>query len=277
MHRGTLYLVPTPIGNLEDMTYRGVRVLSEVDLICAEDTRQTRKLLTHFDIPTQTISLHEHNEHARIRGLIEQLQAGKDVAIVSDAGTPLVSDPGAKLVAQCIEEGIVITPLPGANAALTAFIGSGLGGGAFYFHGFLPRKKKEIREQLEHLRHLKVPIIFYESPHRMNATLVTMAEVWGEREAVIGRELTKRYEEFARGKVKDLGRDEWRGEICFVVAGADESEQAETTDWWEGLSIRLHVQAYEEQGMQKNAAMKQCALDRNIRKKEVYNDYHGLS
>lgn len=148
MHRGTLYLVPTPIGNLEDMTYRGVRVLSEVDLICAEDTRQTRKLLTHFDIPTQTISLHEHNEHARIRGLIEQLQAGKDVAIVSDAGTPLVSDPGAELVAQCIEAGIVITPLPGANAALTASLDRASGAALFIFMDFCLGKRKRFENNL---------------------------------------------------------------------------------------------------------------------------------
>nr|WP_245723235.1 16S rRNA (cytidine(1402)-2'-O)-methyltransferase [Natribacillus halophilus] len=282
MDKGTLYLVPTPIGNLEDMTYRAVRALVEADLILAEDTRQTRKLLAHYDIHTPMMSMHEHNEEKRVNALLAKLREGEQLALVSDAGTPLVSDPGERLVSACIHEGVRVTPLPGANAAVTALIASGFGGGPFYFHGFLPRKKKEREEALQRLGQFQVPLVFYESPYRLTVTLEELSETWANREAVVARELTKHYEQFHRGSLEELARaghkNGWKGECCLVVAGASDQElyEREKPSWWEGLSIQQHVAAYEARGQERKAALKQCALDRNMSKNEVYAIYHRL-
>ncbi|QDI93102.1 16S rRNA (cytidine(1402)-2'-O)-methyltransferase [Salicibibacter halophilus] len=277
-----LYLVPTPIGNLEDMTYRAVRVLGEVDLILAEDTRQTRKLLSHYGIHTPMKSMHEHNEEKRTSELLETLQGGEQWALVSDAGAPLVSDPGERLVNACIQAGVTVVPLPGSNAAVTALIASGFGGGPFHFHGFLPRKKKERKETLAQLGRIQVPIVFYESPYRLTATIEQLAEIWANREAVVARELTKHYEEFHRGRLEELaqiGRENgWRGECCLIVAGAsdEELEEDQASLWWKEMAVPQHVKAYEEQGWGRKAALKQCAVDRKMSKNDVYAIYHGL-
>ncbi|MBB6451512.1 16S rRNA (cytidine1402-2'-O)-methyltransferase [Geomicrobium halophilum] len=282
MENGILYLVPTPIGNLEDITHRAVRILKEVELILAEDTRQTRKLLSHFDIRTPTLSMHEHNENKRIEELLEKLQSGQNHALVSDAGTPLVSDPGERLVSACIREQVTVTPLPGANAAVTSLIASGFGGGPFYFHGFLPRKKKEVTETLKRLGDIQVPLIFYESPYRLTATLEQLRDSWENREAVVARELTKHYEQFYRGTLEELasiGRENgWKGECCLIVGGAsdEEADAYRKVHWWEGLTVIGHVEAYEASGWGRKASLKQCAVDRKMSKNKVYAIYHGL-
>ncbi|HWQ60838.1 MAG TPA: 16S rRNA (cytidine(1402)-2'-O)-methyltransferase, partial [Negativicutes bacterium] len=224
---GTLYLCATPIGNLEDMSFRGVRVLKEAAVIAAEDTRHTRKLLSHFDIHTPLTSYHEHNKAARGPELVARLLAGEDVAVVSDAGLPGVSDPGSDLVRLALAAGVPVTPVPGPNAALTALVASGLDTGLFLFAGFLPRAAKKRRELLAALAGLPYTLIFYESPHRLKATLAELAAAFGDRQAAIGRELTKKFEEFVRGSLAELGErfavQAPRGEFTLVVSGATET------------------------------------------------------
>ncbi|MBM6615997.1 16S rRNA (cytidine(1402)-2'-O)-methyltransferase [Desemzia sp. RIT804] len=280
---GTLYLVPTPIGNLEDMTFRAIRTLKEVDLIASEDTRNTQKLLNHFDVHTSQISFHEHNSHERIGQLIERLEGGKDIAQVSDAGMPSISDPGHDLVVACIEAGISVVPLPGANAALTALIASGLSPQPFYFYGFLPRKKKDQVEALEELNLRPETFILYESPHRLKEVLKNMGTVLGEsRKIVLCRELTKRYEEFIRGTVEEV--QEWaqnteiRGEFCVIVEGNSEGSLFPEEDMsWQELTVREHVEHFmEEQQLRSKEAIKEVAKIRNMKKQEVYSEYHEL-
>ncbi|MCZ0756752.1 16S rRNA (cytidine(1402)-2'-O)-methyltransferase [Anoxybacillus sp. J5B_2022] len=275
---GTLYIVPTPIGNLEDMTLRALRVLKEVDWIAAEDTRQTKKLLTHFEIVTPVISYHEHNKYASGKKIVEWLQEGKKVALVSDAGMPAISDPGYELVAAAIEAKCTVVPLPGANAAVTALVASGLATEHFYFFGFLDRTKKEKKKQLEALKHLRDTLIFYEAPHRLEDTLLAMHEVLGERKVALCRELTKRFEEFIRGTMSEVidwaREEEVRGEFCIVVEGAKECEEAQD-EWWQPLSIVEHVDYYvKEKNMNTKEAIKQVAVDRNAPKREIYQAYH---
>ncbi|GAA4706719.1 16S rRNA (cytidine(1402)-2'-O)-methyltransferase [Brevibacillus fulvus] len=281
---GILYLVATPIGNLDDMTARGLAVLREVDLIACEDTRQTRKLLTHFQIEKRTVSYHEHNKTASGAGLLQLLEEGKKIALVSDAGLPAISDPGADLVRDAVSAGYPVVPIPGANAALTALIASGLPTERFLFYGFLPREKKERREELVRLQRYPETLLFYEAPHRIAKTLEAMLEVWGDREAVIARELTKRYEEFARGTLSELsewlGTGEIRGEFCVVVAGWSPSAEQlsaladQQNSWWQELSIPQHVDHYCTQGMSTKEAVKKTAEDRGLAKREVYYEYH---
>ncbi|MBR3217684.1 MAG: 16S rRNA (cytidine(1402)-2'-O)-methyltransferase, partial [Exiguobacterium sp.] len=199
----TLYVVPTPIGNLEDMTYRAVRTLQEVDLIAAEDTRQTMKLCRHFDIATKLISYHEHNKEVSGPRLIDDLLSGKSIAVVSDAGMPGISDPGSDLVRLAIEANIPVIVLPGANAALTALVASGLATERFLYYGFLPRKKKDRVEVLESIQYEPGTLIFYEAPHRLKEMLTAIRQVFGNRQIVLGRELTKTFEEFLRGTVDE--------------------------------------------------------------------------
>ena len=276
--KGTLSIVPTPIGNLEDMTYRAVKTLNEVDAICAEDTRNTKKLLNHFDIHTSLVSYHEHNKHAKGPQLIERLEAGESLAVVSDAGMPGISDPGSDLVALAIEADIPVVVLPGANAALPALAGSGLSTDQFYFCGFLPRKKKDRSEELERLKGLSATLVFYESPHRLKEMLTHASEVLGDRNASLARELTKRYEEFVRGTLSELvhwaTEEQIRGEFCVIVEGSEEKEE-EGDSWWSDLSIVEHVDHYvEEENMKSKAAIKQTALDRKLPKRDVYQAYH---
>lgn len=275
---GCLYLVPTPIGNLEDMTFRAVKTLQQVDMIAAEDTRVTMKLCRHFQISTRLVSYHEHNKEAQGKRLIEQLENGKNIALVSDAGTPAISDPGSELVSACIEKNIQVIPLPGANAAITALIASGLYERHFYFYGFLPRLKKERKKELERLSAMQAPIIFYEAPHRLMKTLEEMRQVFGKRKAVLARELTKRYEEFIRGTLRELC--DWtkeqniRGEFCIIVEG-NRQEQKSEMNGWDQYSIIDHVEHYvENEKMLVKEAIKQVAQDRGIPKREVYQLYH---
>ncbi|MBA2876690.1 16S rRNA (cytidine(1402)-2'-O)-methyltransferase [Thermaerobacillus caldiproteolyticus] len=275
---GILYIVPTPIGNLEDMTFRALRVLKEVDVIAAEDTRQTKKLLNHFNISTPVISYHEHNKYTSGKKIVEWLREGKTVALVSDAGTPGISDPGYDLVLAAIEEKCTVVPLPGANAAVTALVASGLPTNHFYFFGFLERGKKEKKKQLEALKNIQDTIIFYEAPHRLEETVTMMYDVFGERTIVLCRELTKRFEEFIRGTMSEVvdwvKSNDIRGEFCIIVEGAKETGVVKD-EWWQSLSIIEHVDYYiHEKKFSSKEAVKQVAKDRNMPKREVYQEYH---
>ena len=278
---GTLYLVPTPIGNLGDMTFRAVEVLKEVDWIASEDTRNTRKLLTHFDILTQQLSFYEHNTQERIPQLIAMLESGESIAQVSDAGMPSISDPGHELVQACIEASIPVVPLPGANAGITALIASGLTPQPFTFIGFLKRKKKDQRAQLEALEQKEETMIFYESPYRLKETIENLAAVLGEeRRVVICRELTKRYEEFVRGNAKDvlewLNQKTVKGEICLLVEGNQNPEAVvEKEPFPEDLKEHVEIVMQEEDVSSKDA-IKQVAKLRNRKKQEVYQAYHEI-
>jgi 16S rRNA (cytidine1402-2'-O)-methyltransferase len=280
--RGILFLVATPIGNLDDITVRALETLRAADVIACEDTRQTRKLLNHFQIDKRTVSYHEHNKQASGTGLLQWLAEGKKIALVSDAGLPAISDPGADLVRDAVAEGYTVIPIPGANAALTALIASGLPTERFLFAGFLPREKKERREELERLRRYPETLLFYEAPHRIVKTLEDMREVWGDRQAVLARELTKRYEEFARGTFTELidwlEQGEVRGEFCIVVAGYAGTDGGSGVEdeavWWQELSLVEHVDRYCAQGLSKKEALKKTAEDRGLPKRDVYNQYH---
>lgn len=274
---GKLYLVATPIGNLEDMTFRAVRILQEVDIVAAEDTRQTRKLLTHYEItPAKLLSYHEHNKAASGPELIRLIVEGKNLALVSDAGLPAISDPGHDLVKLAIQEGISVIPVPGANAALSALIVSGLATDAFQFIGFLPRDHKEREMKLIHTQDYEGTLIMYESPHRLIKTLEAMLEVWGDRHVVLARELTKRYEELARGSLSELlvWLQEFPpiGEYCIVAEGANPELIKQKRDaWWQHLSLEEHVLHYEQQDQcTRKEAMKKVAKDRNVSKRDIY-------
>lgn len=274
---GSLYLVATPIGNLEDMTYRAVRMLQECDIIAAEDTRQTRKLLTHFEIqPKQLFSYHEHNKGASGPEIIRYIIEGKNVAIVSDAGLPAISDPGSDLVRLAIAEGISVIPIPGANAALSGLIASGLSTERFTFVGFLPRDKKDIIAQLSSFQAAQGTLLFYESPHRVKKTLEIMQEALGDRQVALARELTKRYEEFVRGSIPQcldwLEEHPPLGEYVIVVEGASKEEELrEQNSWWQELTLEEHVRHYEDSGMSRKDAMKKTASDRGVSKRDIYN------
>jgi 16S rRNA (cytidine1402-2'-O)-methyltransferase len=274
---GTLYLVATPIGNLEDMTFRAIRTLKEVSMIAAEDTRQTRKLLTHFEVATRLVSYHEHNKQASGPELVRLLLEGQSIALVSDAGLPAISDPGYDLVRMAVEVGVPVVPIPGANAALSALIASGLPTERFAFVGFLPREKKDQTKLLESLQHVQDTLLFYESPHRVGKTLLRMAEVWGaERRVCLARELTKRFEEFVRGTIAEclehLEQYPSQGEYCVIVEGASDAAVQEAADgWWEAKSLGEHVTHYEERGIDRKDALKLVATDRGLSKRDVYN------
>lgn len=276
---GVLYLVATPIGNLDDMTVRCLETLRSVDVIACEDTRQTRKLLNHFQIDKRTVSYHEHNKEASGNGLLQWLAEGKKIALVSDAGLPAISDPGADLVRDATEAGFPVIPVPGANAALTALIASGLPTDRFVFCGFIGRENKERREELGRLKRYPETLIFYEAPHRIEKTLSAIREAWGNRRAALARELTKRYEEFVRGTLDELlewlQAGEARGEFCLIVEGYTGPLEEENDDvWWEALTVIEHVDRYVEQGLGKKEAIKQAADDRGVSKRDVYNEYH---
>ncbi|WP_442602109.1 16S rRNA (cytidine(1402)-2'-O)-methyltransferase [Paenibacillus sp. KN14-4R] len=279
---GTLYLVATPIGNLEDMTYRAVRILKEVEIIAAEDTRQTRKLLSHFEIsPSRLFAYHEHNKMNSGPELIRLLSEGQSIALVSDAGLPAISDPGYDLVCLATESSIPVVPIPGANAALSALIASGLSTEKFTFIGFLPREKKGITKELERLKTLCETLIFYEAPHRVVKTLNAMAEVWGDRRICLARELTKKHEEFARSTLLEaityLEEQAPLGEYCIVVEGSvgkGDSEEGSDAKWWAHLSIHEHVEHYSQISGNKKEAIKLAAVDRGVPKRDVYNALH---
>ncbi|KIL52497.1 16S rRNA methyltransferase [Jeotgalibacillus soli] len=279
--QGKLYLIPTPIGNLEDITFRAIRLLKEADIIAAEDTRNTKKLCNYFEITTPIVSYHEHNKETSGKKMVERLHRGEQVALVSDAGMPCISDPGFELVQAVLEADIPVVPLPGANAALTSLIASGLIPQPFYYYGFLSRGKKEKREELDFLATIPATFVLYESPHRLKETLREMVNHIGpSRKMVISRELTKKFEEFIRGTIQE-GLDwseanDLRGEFCLVIEGASaENWQQEETYWWEQLSILQHVETYiEQKGLTSKEAIKEAAKDRSISKRDVYQAYH---
>ena len=276
---GTLYLVPTPIGNLDDMTFRAVKVLTGADLIAAEDTRHTQQLLNHFDIHTPEISFHEHNTEQRIPELIGKLKAGLTIVQCSDAGMPSISDPGKELVAAAVKEGIPVVPLPGANAGLTALIASGLVPQPFYFYGFLERKHQQQVQELEQLRNRSETMIFYEAPHRLKKTLKVMAEVFGDdRQAVLARELTKRYEEFSRGSLAELtafyDEHQPRGEYVVLIAGNPHPDEYVQNDE-AGTPIEQIDQKISE-GLSTNAAIKLVAKKNKLNRQELYKQYHNI-
>lgn len=272
--KGTLYLVATPIGNLEDMTFRAVRTLREVHWIAAEDTRQTRKLLTHFDIQGRLVSYHEHNVRTSGPELVAKMILGESVALVSDAGVPAISDPGEDLVRLAIDEGIPVVPIPGANAALSALIISGLSTVKFRFVGFLPRDKKRMRLSLEQLVESEDTLIIYESPHRIAATIVILLDVLGDRRVALVRELTKKFEEVARGQLSEvhllLEQHPPKGEYCIIVEGRTGTLDAGVA-WWEQLTIEEHVEHYEATQIPRKEAMKKVAVDRGVSKRDIYN------
>lgn len=267
---GTLYVVGTPIGNLEDMTFRAVRILQSVDVIAAEDTRHTGQLLQHFQIKTSQVSYHEHNRNERLPQLLEQLSQGKAIALVTDAGMPGISDPGYELVKACIEAGIQVVPIPGATAGVTALSASGLPTDRFVFEGFLPASGQERQQRLESLQAESRTLIFYESPHRLRATLRDLAESLGEnRDIVLARELTKLYEEFWRGTIGEAiihyNQHEPRGEFTLIVAGAEVEPLVLSED-----ALKLELQQIMDQGVSRSQASRQLAQLTKLPRRRLY-------
>lgn len=274
MPAGTLFIVATPIGNLEDITLRAIRTLKEVSLIAAEDTRHTQKLLTHFGIARPLTSYHDHNKEDKAEVLVARLKEGESVALVSDAGTPGISDPGYYLVNRAIEEGIAVVPIPGVTAAMAAISVSGLPTDAFVFEGFLPQKQSKRKSRLEELKAERRTIILYEAPHRINACLRDVHDAFGDRRAVLARELTKIHEEILRGKISDIIREvasrEPRGEYTLIIEGAGEKGPGEEVSV---LSLADHVEKLiREEGLTRKDAVEKVAKLRGVPKKLVYNE-----
>jgi 16S rRNA (cytidine1402-2'-O)-methyltransferase len=273
---GTLYLCATPIGNLGDMTPRVRETLEQVDLIAAEDTRNSIKLLNHFNIKTPMTSYHEYNKVDKARTLIDKLSKGEDIALITDAGTPAISDPGEVLVAMCQEAGIHVTSLPGPAACITALTLSGLPTRRFCFEGFLPSDKKEKKMVLEDLQNESRTIIIYEAPHHLKGTLDELYAALGERKITLCRELTKKFEEIFpttfENAIKFYEKDAPRGEYVLVIEGKSlYDRKKEQQKDWQSISVEEHMKVYEEQGIDHKDAMKQVAKDRGISKREVYN------
>lgn len=275
MENGRLYLVPTPIGNLKDITLRALETLRDVDIIAAEDTRQTLKLLNHFEIKKPLLSYHKFNEQIKSDKIIEILAEGKNIALVSDAGTPGISDPGSVIVQRCIEEGIGFEVLPGATAITTALVYSGLDTTKFLFRGFLPRENKERRMIADQLMLSQETIIFYEAPHRLVDTLTFLKETFGHRNIAVCRELTKIYEEIYRGTIGEaieyFLKNKPRGEFVLVLEGKRIEEiKEEQKESWINLSIEEHIIKYINEGITKKDAIKLVAKERELPKSEVY-------
>lgn len=273
--KGILYLVATPIGNLEDITLRAIRTLKEVDFIAAEDTRHTIKLLNHFEIKKSLVSYYEHNKREKGNYLISQLLEGKNIALVSDAGTPGISDPGEDLVKLCIEKDIKVTPIPGPVAAVTGLIASGLPSGRFAFEGFLPMNKRSRKERLASLKNEVRTIVFYEAPHKLTNTLNDLYQTFGNRKVVFARELTKRFEEIVRCELKEAiekyEKQAPKGEFVIIVEGISEDEITENNKKvWGNMNLEEHLDFYMREGLDKKEAMKKVAEDRGISKREVY-------
>lgn len=273
---GKLYLCATPIGNLEDITYRVVRTLNEVDLIGAEDTRNSIKLLNHFDIKTPMTSYHEFNKYDKAKQLVEMMKEGKNIAIITDAGTPGISDPGEEVVRQCFEAGIQVTSLPGPAACITALTMSGQKTRRFCFEAFLPKDKKEKVAVLEELKNETRTIIIYEAPHRLARTLKELRETLGNRQLTLCRELTKKYEEADKTTIdqaiEKYNEKEPRGEYVLVIEGKSQEEiKEENKQKWESMTIEEHMEYYISQGDDKKSAMKLVAKDRGVSKRDIYN------
>jgi len=281
MSAGTLYIVATPIGNLEDITHRALRVLREVDLVACEDTRHTRVLLNHFGIKTKTISYHEHNERERAAEICTLLASGKHVALVSDAGTPLINDPGFRVANAAIEQELPVVPIPGPTAFVSALIASGLPSDEFYFAGFLPARANARRGKLEELSVIPATMIFYETPHRISATLNDALETLGNRRAAVARELTKIHEEIARGSLSTLARrfeagTRARGEIVLIINGASADEPSVTATGEaagtqpSSQSLIERVSELERAGLDAKAALKKAARELGMKRAEAY-------
>ena len=266
---GKLYLVATPIGNLEDITLRALRILKKVDIIAAEDTRNTLKLLNHFEIKKPLISNHRHNEDDREDVLINKLKEGKNIAVVSDAGTPGISDPGEVIVKKAIEENIQVIPIPGACAAINALIASGLDTKEFTFFGFLPLNKKLRKEKLEEIKNENKTLIIYEAPHKIRDTLNDLKVVVGDRKIVLARELTKIHEEFIRGNIDEIieKSENLKGEMILLIEGSHEVNNENILN---NLSLDEHYNVYEKQGLSKKEIIKKIAKDRGVNKNEIY-------
>ena len=267
---GKLYLCATPIGNLEDITLRALRVLKEVDLIAAEDTRQTLKLLNHYEINKPLISYHRHNEETKSEILIEKLRNGENIALVSDAGTPGICDPGEEVIKKAIEDNIEVIPIPGACAMINALIVSGISTKEFEFLGFLPLNKKLRRQKLKEIENSSKTIIIYEAPHKMKTTLGDLKEILKDRKIVLARELTKIHEEFIRKSIDELLSeiDTIKGEMILIIEGNKiDTEECKNFD---EISLEDHYKLYEEKGLNKKEIIKQIAKDRNVNKNEIY-------
>lgn len=273
---GELFLCATPIGNLEDITYRVVRVLNEVDLIAAEDTRNSIKLLNHFNIKTPMTSYHEFNKYDKAKVLVESILDGKNIAVITDAGTPGISDPGEELVRQCYEAGIKVTSLPGAAACITALTMSGQKTRRFVFEAFLPKDKKEKQMVLKSLENEVRTIVIYEAPHRLTKTLKDLEKTLGDRPLTICRELTKKYEDAVQTTIaraiEFYEENTPKGEFVLVIAGKEISEiKEEEMQKWESMSIEEHMELYMNKGISKKDAMKLVAKDRGVSKRDIYN------
>lgn len=268
----TLYLVATPIGNLEEITYRAISILKEVDYIAAEDTRNTVKLLNHYNISTKLTSHHEHNIHQSIPKLIDLLLQGNTIALVSDAGYPAISDPGYELVKAAIENDINVVPISGANACLNALVVSGITPQPFLFYGFLNHLDKKKKKELEELKNYKETIVYYESPHRITKTLLLMLEILGNRNIALCREITKKHEEIIRGTIEEVLTtvDSIKGEMVIVVEGSTALQEEAVYD----QTVEEHVNEYIEKGMTPKDAIKEVAKIRKLNKNEVYQTYH---
>ncbi|EGQ0360700.1 16S rRNA (cytidine(1402)-2'-O)-methyltransferase [Staphylococcus pseudintermedius] len=275
---GELYLVGTPIGNLEDMTFRAIYTLQHVNLIACEDTRVTKKLCHHFEITTPLKSYHDHNKEQETETLIDMLVAGKTIALVSDAGLPLISDPGYELVVRAREQGVTVVPIPGPNAGLTALMASGLPSFTYTFLGFLPRKSRDKTALLETRMYQDSTLLLYESPHRVKDTLEVIAQIDAERTVTLGRELTKKFEQITTAPVTSLLEQletdiPLRGEFVVIIEGAT---PIEGTAWFETLSVEDHVTHYIDEGMKPKAAIKKVAQEREMSSKTVYNIFHDI-
>lgn len=264
-----LYLVPTPIGNFKDMTYRAVEVLNQVEYIFSEDTRVTKVLLSHFNINTKLSSYHSFNEDKQSELINDLLREGNSIALVSDAGLPCISDPGYLVSRKAIDEGFKVISLPGANAGLTALVASGIPNDKFFFYGFLSSKSSQRKKELITLQDFRDTIIFYEAPHRIINTLEDIYEVFGNRDIVIAREISKKYEEYVRGTILDIKSNftSFKGEIVLIVKGANITHQQSKLN---SMDIKTHYEYYLDEGLDSKEAMKQVARDRNISKSDVY-------
>ncbi len=270
--KGMLYVVATPIGNLEDITLRAIKVLKNVDLIAAEDTRHTLKLLNHLEITKPLISYHRHNEEIKTEILVQKLLDGQTIALVSDAGTPGISDPGEEIIKKCIEEQIQVIPVPGACAMINALIASGIDTKEFYFLGFLPLNKKLRKNKLEEIKNNEKTIILYEAPHKLMTTLKDLAEILENRQVVLARELTKIHEEFIRGTITEIiqNAENLKGEMVLILEG---NKNKEIKNNFEKLSLEEHYKLYEEQGLEKKEIIKKIAKDKKINKNEIYQKF----
>lgn len=269
--KGILYIIATPIGNLEDITLRAIRILKEVDLIAAEDTRHTLKLLNHLEISKPLISYHRHNEEIRTEELIKELKTGKNIGLVSDAGTPGICDPGEEIIKKCIEESIKVVPIPGACAMINALITSGISTKEFIFLGFLPLNKKSRKEKLEEIKNANKTIILYEAPHKLKSTLNDLSLILEDRSVVLARELTKIHEEYIRGTVKELieKTDNLKGEMILIIEKNNKDNKEELNSL-NNLTLEEHYNFYEKNGLNKKEIIKKIAKDRNVSKNEIY-------